>query len=174
MNESMVLGILCGLLIGGIVVVIILKLTKEDGSVKCKYDERQQLVRGRGFKYGFFVLLIYNFLYGMADLAAERRYLDSGAAMTLGICVGVLVYAVYCIWNDGYFSLNENPRKVLIAFVFIGVFNLLLGLRQIKAGELIVNGMLTFRCTNLLCGAMFLVLFLVIFVKWICNKREKA
>ena len=53
MNESMVLGILCGLLIGGIVVVIILKLTKEDGSVKCKYDERQQLVRGIGFKYGF-------------------------------------------------------------------------------------------------------------------------
>lgn len=174
MNKSILLGILCGLLIGGIVVIIILKLTKEDGSVKCKYDERQQLVRGRGFKYGFFVLLIYDFVYGIAGFAAERRYLDDGAAMILGICAGVLVYASYCIWNDGYFSLNENPRKVLIAFVFIGIFNLLLGIRQIKAGALIVKGMLTFRCVNLLCGAMFLVLFLVIFAKWICNKREEA
>ena len=44
------MGVVCGILVGLLLMVVILKLTKTDGSLKCKYDERQQLVRGKGFQ----------------------------------------------------------------------------------------------------------------------------
>lgn len=170
--SSMSIGVICGVLVGVVLVAFILKATKTDGTMKCKYDERQQIVRGKGFKYGFFTLMIYNFLYAAVESSMERRYMDTWTAMILGIAAGVLVYVSYCIWNEGYFSLNESPKRVMIAFVLIAAINLVLGGIQIRRGGVIVDGVLTAQCMNLICGGMFLIVFAVLFAKRIRNKRE--
>ena len=53
MNVEMALGMVTGLVLGLILFIIILKVTKKDGKIKCQYDERQELARGKGFKYGY-------------------------------------------------------------------------------------------------------------------------
>ena len=39
-----VIGVSAGVAIGVLLVIAILKFSKKDGSLKCKYDERQELV----------------------------------------------------------------------------------------------------------------------------------
>ncbi len=166
------LGILCGVLISIILAVIILWLTKKDRSIKCKYDERQQAVRGKGFKYGFFTLMFYDLAYGLIDEILGRKYFENSVGMMVGIFLGILVYACYCIWHDGYFSLNENPKGVLIAFAIIAVSNFVIFAVNFTNGTVVENGILTIRCTNLLCGIMFVIIFGVLLVKAVCNKKE--
>lgn len=172
MNSGYMLGVLCGGLVGVILVVVLLRLTKKDGSIKCKYDERQQAVRGRGFKYGFFTLMFYDLVYAWIDEILGRRYFENSVGMIVGIFLGVLVYVSYCIWHEGYFSLNENPKKVLIVFAVIAIMNFAVFAVQLNRGNVIENGILTFRCVNLLCGIMFLIVFGVLLIKAICNKKE--
>lgn len=172
MNSGYMLGVLCGGLISIILVAVLLRLTKKDGSIKCKYDERQQAVRGRGFKYGFFTLMFYDLVYAWIDEILGRRYFENSVGMFVGIFLGVLVYVSYCIWHEGYFSLNENPKKVLIVFAVIAIMNFAVFAVQLNRGNVIENGILTFRCVNLLCGIMFLIVFGVLLIKAICNKKE--
>lgn len=172
MNIGYMLGVLCGVFLGGILIIAILRLTKKDGSIKCKYDERQQAVRGRGFKYGFFTLMFYDLIYAWSDDILGRRYFDNSVGMVVGIFLGVLVYVGYCIWHEGYFSLNENPKKVLIAFAVIAIMNFIIFAVNLIHGNVIKNGILTFNCINLFCGIMFLIIFGELFIKALCNKRE--
>lgn len=43
------IGVMVGLVVGLLAAAMFLKFIKKDHSWKCKYDERQELVRGRGF-----------------------------------------------------------------------------------------------------------------------------
>lgn len=172
MNEGMLAGVVCGVIVGIILVMLIFKMTKKDGSMKCKYDERQNQVRGWGFKYGFYTLIIYDMAYGMIDMVIEKPFIESYAAMFIGMMLAVSVYVAYCIKNEGYYALNENPKRVTIAFVILGVLNAAMGIWECVDGNMIEEGVLTARCTNLLCGLIFLVLAAVTFVKWRENERE--
>lgn len=174
MNMGYLLGIFIGLAIGGILILIVLKVTKTDGCIKCKYDERQQLVRGKGFKYAFFTLMIYNFLASIfVSFMMEKQYIENGALMIMGILIGVFVYAAYCIWNEGYFSLNENPKRVLIAFGVLAAVNIGIGILNFFNGSSFVDGMLTIHCMNLFVGILFFMIFFVLVVKCICKQREE-
>ena len=165
-------GLAVGLLVGIILLIVILKATKKDGKIKCRYDERQEITRGKAFKYGFFTLIVCNFLYGIGNSLGERVYVDPMAGMFLSICIGITVYASYCIWHESYFSLNENPKRVIIAFVAIGLFNAVIGVHNICDGSFVEDGVIGFHCTNLICSAVMFVIVGVIAAKQIALKRE--
>lgn len=167
------LGALVVAAIGIIFIMVILRYTKTDHSVKCKYDERQQLVRGVGFKYGFFILIFYNGAASFLVSIEKKQYIDHAALMLTGILLSVFAYAVYCIWNEGYFSLNENPKRVVIAFVLIAILNLGVGFRSYLHGLLMEDGMLTVECINILCGIFILMLLPVMAAKHICKGKEE-
>lgn len=172
MSTAMLAGVICGVLVGLVLVVIILKWVRGDGSKKCKFDERQELVRGTSFKYGFFALIIYNGAYILASMALEKLPFDTATGMFFGICIGVMVFAAYGIWHDGYLALNEKPARVMIAFTLIGIVNLALGIRSFVAGDAFVDGQLTFRSINLFCGLLFVFIGVVYLLKWIKDVRE--
>lgn len=172
MNSDMLIGMLVGVMGCIILVILLLLLTKKDFSLRCKYDERQQFVRGKGFKFGFFTLMVYNILYGCADVIMEKQFMDNMMAMFLGISLSAIVYVSYCVWNEGYFSLNENPKRVMSVFAMLAALNFLLAAVNISRGMVIEDGIITYRCVNLLCGIMFLIIFMVVFAKWLCNRRE--
>lgn len=94
--------------------------------------------------------------------------------MILGAIIGVLVYVLYCIWNEGYISLNENPKKVMIAFTVIGIANIGLGIGKILQEGLTENGMLTIDSINLLLGVMMLITVGALAIKSALNKKEEA
>lgn len=159
------LGVIAGILVGIILVFIILKVTKTDGKVKCEYDERQTVARGKGYKYGFFTFLFYNAFYAVLSILMPKMPLDGGAGMLLGIVVAVAVDVSYCIWHDAYFSLNEHRGRVMVAFLVIAVFNLALGISHIMDGSCYQDGVWNFRIINLLCGLLFIEVFAVLLLK---------
>lgn len=87
--------------------------------------------------------------------------------MTFGIVLGLVVYVSYAVLNEGYFSLNENPRRVVILFAIIAAGNLLIGLAQITLGRFFVNGVISFPAVNVMLGLMML------FVKRFCKKESE-
>lgn len=167
-----IFGCVIGVIVGIILVAFILKITKNDGTIKCKYDERQQFIQGKGFKYAFFTLVVYNLFYALVDSFLQREYIENSCAMFLGVVLGVAVYAGYCIKHEGYFSLNENPKRVIIAFAVIGIVNILISVVHIMHGRLIQNGVLQFEAINLICGILFIVILIEIGIKRRFNRKE--
>ncbi len=162
-----------GLAIGLLVVAICLAISKNSDETKNQFDERQELVRGKGFKYGFFTVMISNTVLLFFDILEVPLFSNMEVAMTASIVVGVAVFASYCIWNDGYFALNENRKSLLIMFGLIGLMNIVIGIRNLIAGVVIENGALTFPSTNLFCALLFLVIFVVLLLKHIKDGKEE-
>lgn len=168
----MILGIGTGVVVGLLLVAIILRLTKTDGSMRCKYDERQMLARGKAFKYAFFTLVLCDAAYAFG-FAIEPMVLvmDVSAYMIAAILFSALIYVSYCIWNDAYFSLNENRGRMTIIFGILGLLNLVLGIRSLMDGRGIEDGKLNVNACNLFVGITFVGVFLVMGIKWL-NSRE--
>lgn len=164
-NMGRLLGIAMGVIVGLFVVILLLKITKTNGKIKCEYDERQETLRGRGFKYGFFTLMICNGIYGFLWIGFEALPIDAGAFMILDVVIGTAVYATYCIWNDCYFSLNENRSKLMIIFAVIGAGNLVIGISNLLHGRGIENGIMNYRCINLFCGLLFVEIFIALLLR---------
>ena len=171
-NKYMLGGILIGLVGGVILVVLLLISSTNDGRLKREYDERQEVVRGRGFKYGFFTIMICNGLYGLLASSFEKQFVDVSVAMISCALIGIIVYVSYCIWNDGYFSINENPKRLVVIFVAVTVMNLLIFFMNALHGEVIVDGVVTFRIVNLLVAIMSFIVLGVLFLKKVVDKRE--
>lgn len=170
--NAVAIGIFTGAVIGIICTVLLATLLKTDKSAKCKYDERQELVRGRGFKYGFFTLLICNGLIALLKGAGVDLYAETEVAVGINCFIGIGVYAAYCIWNEGYFGLNNNKKGLMIAFAVIAAVNLFNSAVFIVKGAMIQNGKLTLYSFNLFCGLLFVVIFVTMLLKKICKDRE--
>lgn len=159
------IGIAAGVLAGILLTCILLKLTKNNGRMKCEYDERQELVRGRGYKYGFFTQLFYMALYAVLTLSEAPLPVDNYTIMLIGLILSVTVHVIYCTWNEAYISLNENPKKVIAAFMLLGLINIAVGVLNLLRGKMIENGILTYRASNLLVGSMCFLICLFVVLK---------
>ena len=56
MNAVASYGMVFGLMIGLVIAVILLKFANKDHRFKTQYDERQESIKGRGYKYSFYTL----------------------------------------------------------------------------------------------------------------------
>lgn len=168
-------SVLFGFLIGLCLLVLILALGTKGPEWKERYDERQELERGRGFKYAFCTVLFYDIIVPIfMNITGLSLAVDTSVIYFCGVFLGALVYMVYCIWHESYFALNQNMRSLMICFGLIGVLNLLIGLSNLLNGTMVQNGRLTFRVLNLLCAFLFLVLFLTMLVKKIVSSRVNS
>ena len=134
------------------------------------YDERQMRERGRAFQYGFFTMVICFAVYMILDVL-ELCLWETSVGCMICMCAGVTVVVVTCIVRDAYERLNTKPGSVLLIFVIITVCNFFPGIRYWVRGELVINGILTFRAMNLVVGIMGLILFVVYAVKRIVTRQ---
>ena len=167
-------AILLGLLIGLCLLVLIFSLSLKGPEWKERYDERQELERGRGFKYAFFTMLIYFLAMLILDTAVIPLAVDTSVLYCSGIFLGILVYMVYCIWHESYFALNQNMRTTMITLGLIGLFNFVIGLSHLVGGAMIENGRLTFHAINFLCAFLFIALFLTMLLKRIVSTKVNS
>lgn len=157
------LGIIAGILF--VVAAAAVCIRKQTCNGPCRYDERQERVRGRGYKYGFLTMIIYNALMGGMYLDTMPDWCDLFAVNIIGIAVSALIFAVYCIWNDAYMSFNESPRMVYLFILGIAAFNLFPGIMNLMHGTIVEEGKLTFRCSNIIMGFVFLISAAVFWLK---------
>lgn len=172
--DAYMLGVIVGVLVGIIFIIFAMKWTKKDGNMRCKWDERQLLIRGNGFKYAFFTAIILLFLYSSIGTEIKGFPMDYQAASIFIIVVSVAVDIVYCIWNGAYFSLNENRKRVLILFAVLGVLNLVIGIRNIRSGEALRDGVLNGLSANLFCGLLFVIVFAALLIKMVILEKDSG
>lgn len=167
------LGVALGLAAGIAVGILMIVLLFRKKILDCTFDERQERARGVAFKYGFFTLMFAIILYGVLDMALGR-WCDAMAGASLCLCAGILVFAVTCIVKDAYLSLKEKPRYVMTLFAVMSIVNIVLGAVHLCDGDLVENGILTFRCTNLVVGVMTTVVLVVYIVNALLRRQEEA
>ena len=171
-NFSLI-SVLLGLLLSIFLVIIILS-SITNGELKERYDERQELERGRGFRYAYFSLLIYIVGILCIDMSGLSIPVDLSVLYMTGALISISIYAIYCIWHESYFALNQRMGSLMIAFALIGTANLFIALTSYLDGTLIRNGRFTFHVTNLLCALLFLVLFGTMLLKKISSSRQRS
>lgn len=163
------IALVVGIIIGLSGAVLILIFTKKDKKLEAEYDEMQQMIRGRAYFVGFWTAIIYFVAVAFCDIIGVQFPAQDNVVAFIGIFISIFVIAVYCIWADAYFGMNEDRKAIYKAYIILGVSNLLFGIMNICSGDVVVDGMLTYRCLNLLCTIMFAVIGILIWVR-----RKKA
>jgi len=159
--------------IGVILFVIILATVQRENSMKQNYDERQELLRGRGAKYGILSMMFLNVALYLLESVGVQLPMSAGMAAILSIFVGGGVYAVYCIWMDAYFALNQRAGAFAGFLFIVGVINLIIGITALSDGGIIQNNQLTDRSLNLFCGIMMVIICGSMILKKVCRDREE-
>ena len=170
-NTPYVSGLAFGILTAVIILVIFRKFNKN--KLKGSFDERQELVKGRGYKYSTFTFMIMLTLCLLMESfgAFEILPVTREVALFFIIIVGVLVFAVYCIMNDAYLGVGPNMRSYKALMWIIIVLNGVSAIMGFKEGGL-VDGKLSFGpFASLLCCLAFAIIGLAFYIK---NRSEKA
>lgn len=175
MNEYST-GFFIGLLTVWIIVFIkMVYESKKNGVKNDDYDERQQLVRYRGYKYGFFVIVIFLVCVCLIEGITNRHFIDTDAVTIIGICVSVGVHVTYCIWNEGYFPVKNN-RKAFIIFIIMALatvtLSIFFSIEAVKEGNIVVDGVITGYCGNIACAFLFTFICIVALTKFAIEKKE--
>lgn len=167
------IGAICGVIIGLILCVVIFKICNKDKKIKSEYDERQETIRGRGYKYSFYTALGWMAFMAVWPLTDIQLLVDDTVLSFSGIMISVSVIAVYSIWNDAYWGINNNKGRYLVVFALATVINLLVGIMSIIHGGMIVDGVVQAPAVNLLCGVLFLIIACTIVLKKSVKDKEE-
>ena len=109
----------------------------------------------------------------MADTGLEVHFMDLSMTLFCGMVIGIAIYVSYSVWHDGYFSLNENPKRVLSILIIATVLNMACAVYRIHNG-LLEHGVLTFlNGANLMIAIVAVFLLAVMFVKWVAERRNQ-
>ena len=98
---------------------------------------------------------------------------ESRTDKTICLAVSLCVFAVTCILKDAYLSLREKPRTVMTMFALLTLINLGFGGMYAYSGDLIEDGVLTFRAVNPIIGFATLVILIVYIVNHLLRSREE-
>jgi hypothetical protein len=169
-NNAMIIGLV---LVLSLVLVLVCReaLIMHGGDVRDKYDERQIFEQGKGFKLGFFTLLIE---IGIMICFDSMGLVPSFAFYGGALFIGIIVYAVYCIWHESYFAVNRTGKDKFIMFAVIFLMNLIICIINYLSGTIIQNGVPTIRILNVYCVVAFLIIFAAIFIKRYFNRKSES
>lgn len=169
------LGLVCVMsaVIGVILFVIIFAIAQKDDSMKQNYDERQEVLRGRGAKYGLYTMFFLNLELFLVEMAGVSLPMSPGMALMISVLVGGIVYAVYCIWKEAYFALNQKAGVYIVVFLVLAVYNLVVGIDAFLDGAEVQNNQLPLQSTNLFAGIMMLVICGALILKKLFRDREE-
>ncbi|MCQ2519928.1 MAG: hypothetical protein MJ107_05275 [Lachnospiraceae bacterium] len=159
------MGVLVGLCIGIAIAILILFLTKNNGKIKADYDERQELVRHKGYKYAFYTLAICNGISCLLDICGLQLPVEKSVEVMTGIAISITVLAFHGIMNDCYFALNEKKNSIMVVLPVVGLFNLATGIANSMTGNIFVDGKVGFPAISFICAAMVFVIFIAALIK---------
>lgn len=124
-------GVICGLLAGLLLVAIIFAIQKKQNKA-CEFDERQELMRGKAFKYGFSAMLIYTLGYSLFADITGFSWEDELTSGLIIVVMGLGVFTATCIWKDAYFALKEKKTGFILLALLLMITNFTNGYDHIK------------------------------------------
>lgn len=165
------IGILTGVVVGVICSLFILRSINKNHKLRTEYDEMQKRVRGEAYMYGFFALVFYEALLGLAEIITKLP-VDPLVLHFMGILIGVTVQAGYSIWHDAYVGLNTQTNRFLITMVVIGGINLFVAIMAWMDGRMVKDGILQTPFINFMVFVVFLILGIIGLVKKTTAREE--
>ena len=173
-NTGRMIGIIIGIIIGLLICLVIFRFFNKDGKMKTQYDEMQELIRGRGYKYSFFTILICEAALIPLSVGGVRLPLNAACLHFAIIFIGVVVQATYCIFHDAYVGLNTNMKRFMLVMVIAAVINFASAFAAIAGREMIIDGQLQAPFINLLCGLLLVILAIELFIKKMIDTRAEG
>lgn len=161
-----------GLMVGIVLVVVLLKAMNKNGKAKTEYDERQQIERGKAYKYGFFAMLLT--CAALIFLDTFETVLPFLGMLTyfLPILAGVVVQFSYSIFHDAYEGLNTNMGRFTVILIAISALNIVIAVIRFVRGGMIEDGKLCSQFLNLLVGIMCLIVGIELLIKKAIDAKE--
>lgn len=132
----------------GLVVIIILSIYKR-GKNK-EYDERQKIIIGRAYKYGYAILLISIFLF---NFLSYKYNLDMLLIPFYCMIISYLFISVYLIYHDSFLYLRGNYKKSIFTLITIAILNIII---YLFAG---------YHKINLIAGLYLIIVSLTLYLK---------
>ena len=164
-------GMFIGIFVAVIIVLMIRKKRMKNNVYK--YDERQELLRGRAYKASFMAIIYFIALVIFAEFLFDRVFFDHWTFGILTIIVGVTVNVVYSIFCDSYFYVNMDKKRYTVFLAIVGVINLVSGIMVAKNMGILENGMISFRALNLFVALMLAIMLGAIIIKERINRKEE-
>lgn len=173
MNVYAVIGTMCGIFVGLILCAIVFKTGNTNGKMKTEYDERQMAVRGQSYKIGFYSYMIGIAIMVILTLGEVNLPMELPVQFFVLLFVGAIPMCVHSIWNNAYWGLNNKKKYYIALFVVAAAVNVLAAIMAWVQGEMIVDGILTIKFMNLLCGSLFFVIGITLIIKKFVDDKEK-
>ena len=169
MNNDYATGLAVGIIVAIVLFAIIWKFSKN--KMKGKFDERQELVRGRGYKYACFTLLGLLTLDLLLECfrAFEALPITRELYLFFMILVGVMVYALYCVKNDSYFGVGMDTRTYRAIMWIVIVCNAISAVSGLMNGGAMVDGKLAFGPWAAL---IFVIAFIILMISLKVRSRS--
>lgn len=162
---------IAAIIVIALLVYVIVNAKKKDNH----FDEMQLIKRAKGYKIGYFILLIGLTIY--AGLSAYDPGLKDRVEPTIAVfiimMISILIFAIYCIFNEAFFTIGENSKGYSFVCVAMILLNGIGSYRTISEGEFFKDGILTYSGTgNIVITIIFTIILICIVAKSIMNKKE--
>ncbi|WP_051545606.1 hypothetical protein [Butyrivibrio sp. MC2021] len=162
-----------GLLVGLLVAMIIIKFANKDKKIKTQYDERQQNILNKGYKYGFYTMITCEAILICLGIGQVSLPFADYLLHFIAILAGCLVLCVYSIWNDAYWGMNNNKKSYLIIFAVLFVINLIPIVAGFLNGSIKAEGVGSLPITNIIVVIWMALIGCTLLVKKIADSREE-
>lgn len=152
------------------VLVIRILADREKKQFGESYDERQELLRGRGYRAGFYTVMAWSVLMNLVVIADAALPFEKDAGWMLGAFLGYAVFSVYCVWHDAFFVRTDKPDQRSLSFALLGAVWIIKGIRDAGTLPPIENGKLTIKAVSVLMGVLFLLIPATMALRWIVRR----
>lgn len=159
-------------LVGILISIILISRNNSNKKFKSEYDERQEVVRGRSYKWGYYTAIVLFAVFTLLDLGGIVFPVEQSVLFFGALAVSASVQVAYSLWNDAYWGINNKLRNYVVMFIVLGIINGLSGAMAYVDGRMIVDGILTHSFISFECVLIFVVFGIVCLVKSVVKKSE--
>lgn len=163
---------LAGIMAVAVVTAILTAVRKKQGRPKPEYDERQMAARGVAYRWAFLMLML-SLAVNTGVEAIWGPWAKPGVSAWMLIFLSIGVFIVSCVRKDAYFAVAQNPRTYLWLFGAVVLCQIPNFLLQLRSGDLVEDGLLTWNALSPACGVLFGVMFVCMLVRLRRQKQEE-
>ena len=150
MNEKASVGIAFGIMVGLVISVILFKFANKDNRIKTQYDERQEAIKGKGYKYSFYTMLTLEVILMLVKISGFIFPVEEYLIHMTVILTGCLVLCIHSIWNGVYWGLNNNHKRYYIIFAVAVILNSIPVVAAFARGSVTAKGFDSLPILNLI------------------------
>jgi hypothetical protein len=134
------------------------------------YDERQILVRGKGYKISFMTTILLNVFYAVFFYGPSKDIVSPQFVVITITFIGLAIYAIYCIFNDAYLQVGQKVGAWMAVLAFVIACNLIAFFVSSTKG-FTEDGLATGSSLNLMMAVLFGAILVSFLIKRFMEKR---